>query len=97
MIFLYVFEKKGIFDTDSPTVVSTSLLHILFTVNTVKTISTISAAAVYNERKEWKQRGKGSAVSLISVSWDRIDYDSGNNVGGSRQRLRQKDIYKRDE
>lgn len=33
----------------------TSLLHILFIINTVKTISLISAAAEYEERKEWKE------------------------------------------
>lgn len=58
----------GMVQTDCLAMVNTSLLHILFTINTVKTISLISAAAQYEERKEWKEKGEGSGISLIPVS-----------------------------
>lgn len=58
----------GTVHTDGLTMMNTSLLHILFTINTVKTTSLISAAAQHKERKEWKEKGERSGISLIPVS-----------------------------
>lgn len=52
----------GFLSSERPTVCNTSLLRILFNINTVKTISPISAAAEFEERKGWEED-----VLLMSV------------------------------